>query len=85
MHHARHKADNLVYESIDHKSPDVFHLANKMRIENVDVLGDKPVKNDAGEMSLMQEAKQNAWLKIMKGFLTSSLIGTLNTCQTNHR
>ena len=85
VHHARHKADNLVYESIDHKLPDVFHLPKEMRKENVDVLGDKPVKNDAGEMSLIQEAKQNAWLKIMKGFSTSSLIGTLNTCQTNHR
>ena len=50
MHHARHKADNLVYESIDHKLPDDFHLPKEMRKENVDVLGDKPVKNDAGEM-----------------------------------
>ena len=30
-----------------------------MRKENVDVVGDKPVKNDAGEMS--EEAKQSAW------------------------
>ena len=34
-----------------------------MRKENVDVIGDKPVKNDAGEMSMTmsEEAKQNAW------------------------
>ena len=32
-----------------------------MRKENVDVVGDKPVKNDAGEMSMSKEAKQNAW------------------------
>ena len=32
-----------------------------MRKENVDVVGDKPVKNDAGEMSMSEEAKQNAW------------------------
>ena len=32
-----------------------------MRKDNVDVVGDKPVKNDTGEMSMSQEAKQNAW------------------------
>ena len=32
-----------------------------MRKENVDVVGDKPVKNDAGEMSMSEEAKQNVW------------------------
>ena len=34
-----------------------------MRRENVDVAGDKPVKNDAGEMSMTEEAKQKAWLE----------------------
>ena len=32
-----------------------------MRKENVDVVGEKPVKNDTGEMSMNEEAKQNAW------------------------
>ena len=32
-----------------------------MRKENVDVVGDKPVKNDAGEMSMSEVAKQNVW------------------------
>ena len=32
-----------------------------MRKENVDVVGDKPVKNDTGEMSMSEEAKQNVW------------------------
>ena len=31
-----------------------------MRKENVDVVGNKPVKKDAGEMSMSKEAKQNA-------------------------
>ena len=61
VHHARHKADKVVYDGIDHKSSDIFHLPNQMRKENVDVVGDKPVKNDAREMSLREEAKQNAW------------------------
>ena len=54
VHHARHKAAKVVYEDIDHKSSDIFHLANQMRKENVDVLGDKPVKNDAGVMSMSE-------------------------------
>ena len=46
VHHARHEADKVVYEDIDHKSSDIFRLANQMRKENVDVVGNKPVKND---------------------------------------
>ena len=55
------KTDKVVYDGTEHKSSDIFRLANKMRKENVDVVGDKPVKNDAGEMSMSEEAKQNAW------------------------
>ena len=61
VHHARHEADKVVYDGIDHKSSDIFRLANQIRKENVDIVGDKLVKNDAGEMSMSQEAKQNAW------------------------
>ena len=52
-------ADKVVYEGIDHKLSDIFPLANQMSKENVDVVGNKPVKNDAGEMSMSKEAKQN--------------------------
>ena len=61
VHHARHEADKVVYDGIDHKSSDIFRLANQMRKENIDVVGDKPVKNDAGEMPMSKGAKQNAW------------------------
>ena len=56
VHHARHEADKVFYDGIDRKSSDIFPLANQMRKENVDVVGDKPVKNDAGEMSMSEEA-----------------------------
>ena len=46
--------------AFDHKSSDIFRLANQMRKENVNVVGDKPVKNDTGEMPMSEEAKQNA-------------------------
>ena len=61
MHHAPHEADKVVYEGIDHKSSDIFRLANQMRKENGDVVGDGQVRGDTGEMSMSKEAKQNAW------------------------
>ena len=38
-------------------------FANQFRRENTDVVGDKPVKNDAGEMSMSEDSKQKAWLE----------------------
>ena len=35
----------------------------KLKRENADVVGDKPVKNDAGEMSMSEDSKQKAWLE----------------------
>ena len=35
----------------------------QFRKENADVVGDKPVKNDAGEMSVSDDSKQRAWLE----------------------
>ena len=61
VHHARQEADK-VYENIDSKSSEVHRLANQFRRENADV-GDKPVKNDAGEMSMSEDSKQKAWLE----------------------
>ena len=31
--------------------------------ENADVVGDKPVKNDAGEMSMSKDSRQMTWLE----------------------
>ena len=36
-------------------SSDVYRLANQFRRENADIVGDKPVKNDAGEMSMSED------------------------------
>ena len=63
VHHARQEADKKVYENIDPKSSEVYRLANQFRRENTDVVGDKPVKNDAGEMSMSENSKQKAWLE----------------------
>ena len=53
-------ADKVGYEDIDGNSSDIFCLANQMRKENVDVVGDKPVKNNAWGMSMNEEVKPNA-------------------------
>ena len=37
----------------------VFRLAKQMR-EYADVVGDKPVRNDAGELSMSEEPKQKS-------------------------
>ena len=45
------------YKKIDPKSLDMYYLANQFRRVNADVVGDKPVKNNAGEMSVSKESK----------------------------
>ena len=69
VYHARQEADKAVYENIDPKSSEIYSLANQLRRENADVVGDKPVRNDAGEMSLSEDSKQKAWLEHYKRLL----------------
>ena len=54
VHHAHQETNKEVYENIDPKSSEVYHLANQFRRENPDVVGDKTVTNDAGEMSMRE-------------------------------
>ena len=56
VHHVRQEANEKVFQNIDPKSSEVYHLANQFRRENADVVGDKPVKNDAGEMSMSEDS-----------------------------
>ena len=51
------------HTNIGPKSSEVYRLANQFRRENTDVVGDKPVKNGAGEMSMSEDSKQKAWLE----------------------
>ena len=43
----------------------IYSLANQLRRENADVVGDKPVKNDAGEMSLSEDSKQKSLVRAL--------------------
>ena len=58
-HHARKEAEKKIYENIENdSSSEVYRLVNQFRRENDDVVGDKPLKNDAGEMSMSEDSKQ---------------------------
>ena len=61
VHQARSEAENVTLQKIDPRSGDVYGLAKQMRRDNQDVMGEKPVKNDAGQLSLDEEAKKEAW------------------------
>ena len=74
------RSRQVVDDVIDHKSSDIFHLAKQMRKDNVDVVGEKPVKNDAWEMSMCKEAKQNVWAEHYERLLNVELAGTLIIC-----
>ena len=48
--------------------PEVFRncpLANQFRREDADVVGDKPVKNDAGEMSVSEDSRQKHYQRLL--------------------
>ena len=61
VHQARSEAEKVALQKIDPRSGDVYPLAKQMCSDNQDVMGDKPVKNDAGQLSLDEEAKKEAW------------------------
>ena len=61
VHQARSEAEKVALQKIDPRSGDVYRLAKQMRRDNQDVMGEKPVKNDAGQLSLDEEAKKEAW------------------------
>ena len=48
----------VCYSSI---STQVYRQAKQMRRDNQDVMGEKPVKNDAGQLSLDEKSKKEAW------------------------
>ena len=63
MHHTGQEDDKEVYKNIAPMTSDVYRLANQFKRENADLVGDKLVKNDVGEMSVSEESKQKAWLE----------------------
>ena len=48
-------------EKVDPKSADIYKLAKQLSRERQGVVGEKPVKNDDGVLSMDEEAKKVAW------------------------
>ena len=49
--------------------------------DNQVVMGEKPVKNNEGQLSLDEESKKEAWKEHCERPLTLSSLGTQKTCQ----
>ena len=81
VNHARQEADKEVYKNIDPKSSEIYRLANQLRKENADVVGDKPMKHDAGEMSMSEGLVRST----TKGFSMLSLTGSQIICLLNRQ
>ena len=59
--HAKNEAQKAALDDIDFKSPDIFRLAKQLKNDKLDVVGEKPVKNDEGVLSLDDKSKKSAW------------------------
>ena len=81
VHQARSEAEKVALQKIDPRSGDVYRLAKQMRRDNQDVMGEKPVKNDAGQFSLMRKQRKKLGESIMSVFSTLSSLGIQKTCQ----
>ena len=61
VHHDKSETEKVSLLKIDPKSADIDCLAKQMTRDNHDVMGEKPVKNRAGQRSLDEEAKKVVW------------------------
>ena len=56
----RSDAANIALQKTNHMPTDIYCLAKQIRRDNQDVIGQKPVKNYACELSLDEETKKEA-------------------------
>ena len=52
-----------------------------MHRDNQDVMGEKPVMNDAGQLLLDEKSKKEAWKEHYERLVELSSLGTQKTCQ----
>ncbi|CAH1263777.1 Hypp2763 [Branchiostoma lanceolatum] len=60
---AKSEAEKETFAVIDSHGEDVYRIAKQMERRNQDVVGEKCVRNDAGELSLNDEDKMKAWVE----------------------
>ena len=61
VHIAKTDAEKIAFKKINPRSVEIYRLAKQMRRENQDVIEDKPVRNNNGQMSLDVDSKKEAW------------------------
>ena len=61
VHITKTDAEKIAFKQINPRSVEIYRLAKQMRQKNQDVIGDKPVRNNNGQMSLNVDSKKEAW------------------------
>ena len=61
VYHAKKAAEEEKFACLEDKPAEMFRLAKQMKRENQDVVGEKCVLNDDGEMAFSDDSKKGAW------------------------
>ena len=61
VHITKKDAEKIAFKQINPRYVEIYRLAKQMRWENQDVIGDEPVRNNNGQMSLNIDSKKEAW------------------------
>ena len=61
VHIAKTDAEKIAFKQINPRSVEIYQLAKQMRRENQDVIGNKPVRNNNGQMTLDVDSKKETW------------------------
>ena len=61
VHTAKKTASVKKFSDLKPGMNDIFKILKQMRSDNQDVVGDKRVKNDSGNLSIDNKAKKVAW------------------------
>ena len=66
---ARSEAERDAFSAITSGRNEIYHLARQMDSHNRDVIGDKCFRNYAGELTLSDAQKTNAWVEHQKAII----------------
>ncbi|MCP3892139.1 MAG: hypothetical protein GY702_25195, partial [Desulfobulbaceae bacterium] len=59
----KYEAEAEVFENLEPYASDIYRLARQMDSANQDIVGEKCVRNDAGELALSDAEKMKAWVE----------------------
>ena len=61
---AKKNAEKEKFDSVKFNKENIFRFAKQMRTENVDVIGEKCIRGDNGNLSLDDTSKNLAWKRL---------------------